>query len=89
MYVSDHQKDWDLHINAALFAYRISINSSRGESPLIPQFGREPRLPPDFTLYTHRDVPRTITEFRYLLTTRIQLAHNIAQRKLQKAQLQN
>ena len=67
MYMSDHQKDWDLHINAALFAYRTSINSSRGESPYIPQFGKEPRLPPDITLYTHRDVPRTITEFRYLL----------------------
>ena len=89
MYFSDNQNDWDLHINAAFFAYRTSINSSRGESPYFLQFGREPRLPPDITLYTHRDVPRTITEFRHQLTTGFKLAHDIARRNLQKAQLQN
>ena len=49
IYVSDHQKDWDVHTNAALFAYRTFVNSSRGESPYFFLFGRGPRLPPDIT----------------------------------------
>ena len=89
MYVSDHQKDWDVHINAALFAYRTSVNSSRGESPYFLLFGREPRLPPDITFYTPKEVPHTVIEYRNLLATRIKLAHELARSNLQKAQLQN
>ena len=89
MYVSDHQKDWDVHINAALFAYRTSVNSSRGESPYFLLFGREPRLPPDISFYTPKEVPHTVIEYRNLLATRIKLAHELARSNLQKTQLQN
>ena len=89
MYVSDHQKDWDVHIKAALFAYRISVNSSRGELPYFLLFGREPRLPPDITFYTPKEVSHTVLEYRNLLAIRIKLAHELARSKLQKAQLQN
>ena len=85
MYVSKHQKDWDVHINAALFAYHTSVNSSRGESPYILLFGREPRLPPDITFYTPKEVPHTVSEYRGLLVIREQLVHELARNNLQKA----
>ena len=85
MYVCDHQKDWDVHINAALFAYRTSANSSRGESPYFLLFGRELRLPPDITFSTPKEVPHTVSEYRNLFATRIQLAHELARNNLQNA----
>ena len=60
MYVSDHQKDWDVHINVALLAYHTSVNSSRGESYFL-LFNREPRLPPDIAFYTPKEVPYTVS----------------------------
>jgi len=45
MYVSSNQKDWDVFIPGALFAYRTSIHPSNGYSPFFMMFGREAREP--------------------------------------------
>ena len=50
MYVSTHQKDWDKHLPLVLFAYRVSPNATKGESPFYLLYGREPRLPIDAAL---------------------------------------
>ena len=45
--VKENQKDWDLHIPKALFAYRMSLHESTGFSPFCVNFGRSPSLPVD------------------------------------------
>ena len=87
-YVASHQKDWDLHLAAALFAYRSVVNKSRGESPYYLLFGRHPRLPCDATLEESSDVPPTIQDYINRMKTSLELAHELAHNNLQKAQLQ-
>ena len=48
--VRENQKDWDLHIPKALFAYRTSLHESTGYSPFRINFGRSPSLPVDVML---------------------------------------
>ncbi len=66
MYVSEHQKDWDLFIPYALFAYRTSVQASTKETPFYIMFGRDPRLPIGATLskakeqYTNTDDYRSV-----------------------------
>ena len=45
--VADNQKDWDIHIPKALFAYRTALHESSGYSPFRVNFGRLPILPID------------------------------------------
>jgi hypothetical protein len=39
---------WDEYLDAALFAYRISVNEVTGFSPYYLMYGREPTFPVDF-----------------------------------------
>ena len=48
--VSDHQRDWDEHLQKVLFAYRTAIHESTGYSPFLVTFGRSPNLPVDVVL---------------------------------------
>jgi hypothetical protein len=50
MYVSYKQDDWDIYLNACLFSYRVSIQSSARFTPFELMHGRVPRLPLDATL---------------------------------------
>ena len=43
--IADNQKDWDIHIPKALFAYRTALHESSGYSPFRINFGRSPILP--------------------------------------------
>lgn len=43
----DQQLDWDQHINACLYAYRSSIQTSTGKSPYEVVFEQPMRLPMD------------------------------------------
>ena len=45
--VKENQKDWDLHIPKAQFAYRMSLHESTGFSPFCVNFGRSPSFPVD------------------------------------------
>ena len=45
--VKDDQRDWDLHLPQALFAYRTSVQESTGFTPFLLTFGRSPKLPID------------------------------------------
>eukprot|EP00731_Ephydatia_muelleri_P009248 Em0004g1586a len=47
---ADHQRDWDEHIQNALFAYRTAIHDSTGYTPFLVMFGRSPTLPIDVML---------------------------------------
>lgn len=49
-FVSQHQKDWDLHLSFALAAIRFSLNETRQESPAFMMYGRDPNLPIDLSL---------------------------------------
>ena len=48
--VSDHQKDWNDHLQTVLFAYRTAIHESTGYTPFLVMFGRSPSLPVDVML---------------------------------------
>ena len=89
MFVSSHQKDWDKYLNSALFAYRTSINSSRGDSPYFLLFGREPTLPPDTCFNVPKELPPSVEAYKENLVKQLKIAHEEAKRHLQKAQLQN
>lgn len=45
--VNKYQTDWDQHINACQFIYRISTSTSTGFSPFLLVYGRQPKLPVD------------------------------------------
>ena len=64
MYISSDQKDWDNHLAAILFAYRVSPHYTTGESPFFLLYGREPRLPVDVSLLPPRNGSNSITEHR-------------------------
>ncbi len=44
---SDKKDDWDLYVDACVFAYRVSVNEVTGFSPFELVYGRKPILPND------------------------------------------
>ena len=44
-YVNKDHNDWDVHLPLALFAYRNSVHSSSGVSPIRAVYGREANTP--------------------------------------------
>ena len=67
MYVSSHQKDWDIFLPYVLFAYRTSIHSATNETPFFLTFGRDPRLPTDLMINFHDEEKYTIEEYKQKL----------------------
>ena len=47
-YVNDEQTDWDLHLDAVLFSYRVSRQDLTKTSPFLLVYGRQPKLPVEF-----------------------------------------
>ena len=47
-YVNDEQTDWDLHLDAVLFLYRVSRQDLTKTSPFLLVYGRQPKLPVEF-----------------------------------------
>ena len=69
--VSDHQRDWDEHLQKVLFAYRTAIHESTGYSPFLVTFGRSPNLPVDVVLgrpsTSTGDVPQFVQKTQTVL----------------------
>ena len=43
--VGEHHRDWNKHLQNALFAYRTSLHDTTGYSPYLANFGCSPALP--------------------------------------------
>ena len=52
-YVSDNQRDWDVHLSLVMMAYRSSVHKATTFTPYFMMFGREICLPVDIMLSTH------------------------------------
>ena len=86
MNVSADQTDWDQHIPAALFAYRVSPSEVTGESPFFLLYGRQPRLPMDVSLLPPREVSASIADHRSKVVQHIEEAHRLSRDNIQRAQ---
>ena len=67
MYVASNKKDWDSFINLVLFAYRVSPNTTTGDSPFYLLYGCEPRLPIDVNLTPAENLSASVAEHRQKL----------------------
>ena len=87
------QVDWDLNIDAALYAYRISRQDSSGYSPFFLLYTRQPRKAIDYQLNDREndepnDIPpaqNTDKIISRLIETK-QLYHDKAKSNIKKAQ---
>ena len=86
MYVSRDQKDWDKHLAAILFGYRVSPHDTTGESPLFLLYGREPGLLVDVSLLPPRDESNSVPEHRARVVQTLEDVHAIARENIQRAQ---
>ncbi len=86
MYVSRDQKDWDKHLAAILFGYRVSPHGTTGESPLFLLYGREPGLLVDVSLLPPRDESNSVPEHRARVVQMLEEVHAIARENIQRAQ---
>lgn len=62
-YVSHHQKDWDLLLPCAEFAYNSAVCEDLGSSPFEIDRGYVPRAPVDLFM-KHNTVIETVNEFK-------------------------
>lgn len=86
-FTSSDQKDWDLYIPCALFAYRTSMQESTKETPFYLMYGRDAYLPTDTMLYGRPAAPPTNDEeYKSDLVWRLQHARQIARENTLAAQ---
>ena len=86
MYVSRDQKDWDTHLPAILFGFRVSPHETTGDSPFYLLYGREPRLPVDVSLLPPSQVSNFVREHRARIVQTSEEAHAIARKNIQRTQ---
>ena len=85
--MSTHQKDWDTQLPLVLFADRVSLNATTGESPFYLLYGREPRLPIDATLILpDLNVSSSVSQLRAEIVKNLEEAQHIALSNTQLAQ---
>ena len=86
--VSDHQRDWDEHLQKVLFAYRTAIHESTGYSPFLVIFGRSPNLPVDVVLgrpsTSTGDVPQFVQKTQTVLHSAFLHVHQHLQQAHQR-----
>ena len=87
MYVSSNQRDWDVHLPAAVFAYNASISATTGDSPFFLTYGREPVLLSDVSMLPPSGLTRSVGVHRQRIITQVQLAREMATEHIQKAQV--
>ena len=86
MYVDNNQKTWDTFLNLCLFAYRVSVHPTTGETPFYMLYGRQPRLPLDVTLTQPENLRTSVAMHRQRIVTNLQRAQAIARENTQRAQ---
>ena len=86
MYVASNQKDWDSFINLVLFAYRVSLNATTGDSPFYLLYRREPRLPIDVNLTPAENLSASVAEHHQKLVTNLNSAYQIVCENTQRTQ---
>jgi transposase InsO family protein len=74
-YVSQDHKDWDEHLNFALFAYRNSRHRITGFTPSYLMYGRELSMPWDDILAPTQVSYAEEPSYDYVLRRRLQIAH--------------
>ena len=91
--VKENQRDWDLHILKALFAYRTVLHESTGYSPYRVNFGRSPKLPVNVML---RRVPppeegekNEVPEFVEEVSRSLKETYDDVRQKLKEAHKKN
>ena len=86
MHVDNKQKDWDTFIPLVLFAYRVSVHPTTGETPFFMLYGCEPRLPLDIGLTPPGNLSPSVAEHRAKIVSNLQRAYQIARENTQRAQ---
>ncbi|XP_065670064.1 uncharacterized protein LOC136088898 [Hydra vulgaris] len=86
MYVASNQRDWDVHLPAAVYAYNTSISTSTGETPFRLTYGRDALQPHDTTLLPRNDPTDNTELLVQRLISDLRLSRNLAKENIQKAQ---
>lgn len=86
MFVNSKHRDWDIHIPAILFGFRVSVCESTGDSPFYLLYGRECLLPLDISLIPPTDPSSSIAEHRRRIVSQIELSQEVARQNIQRAQ---
>lgn len=76
-YVSRDQRDWDLWLPFALFAYNTAVHEGTRESPFFLLHGRE-AVVPEVAFETTKVNYGTLENYRQELVQRMSIAHKIA-----------
>ena len=85
-YVDSKQKNWDMYLNAILFAFRTSLNEITGESPFFMLYGREPIYLLDCSLLPPKEMSASVAEHRARVVEHIEIARRISAQNIQRAQ---
>ena len=85
-YVSDNQKDWDVHLPHVLMAYRSSVHEATKYSLFFLMFGRKVRLPVDATFGCCPDEQANAPEYVAAVRSSLETAHDIVRQNLNEAQ---
>lgn len=72
---NDNNNNWDEHIQAILFAYRVSVQESTRKTPFEMLFGIRPRLPTDCEMPTRADADPA-NDFEEAVARRMLLVSN-------------
>ena len=82
-FVSEHQRDWDRHLQLLMMAYRTSVHDTTGETPAMMMMGRNLRLPVDlFIGRPEEEQPEHKSEYARTLLDRLEKVHNYARQHL-------
>ena len=83
-FVSEHQDDWDLWVDLAVYAYNTSIQESTGHSPDELGFGRLARTPVEVDLGILIKHPGSQTEYSAAIRRHLHSMQKIDQDHLAK-----
>ncbi|KAK8773672.1 hypothetical protein V5799_011792 [Amblyomma americanum] len=84
-FVSRDQRDWDLWLPYAMFAYNSAAHESTGESPFFLLYGRDPDQPSEVPEGPRRVPYASLDDYKVELESRLQVARDIAKEALKKA----